>query len=86
MRWRDRHGQVAYLVFFEMGRFDLQLRTGVGKEGRIAPLELAAALGISLSEPSMPAMIEKHQEAEKLAREDAEVWSATLDSRRHGAG
>jgi acyl-CoA thioesterase FadM len=126
----------AYLVFFEMARVDLQLRTGlvrlaakrgwaaptaslsvqfrrplkrlqkfqvsarlaywdekwlyveqrmarngetiatalsksmvIGKEGRIAPTALAEALGMSLADQSMPAMIEAYQHAERLLRD-----------------
>jgi acyl-CoA thioesterase FadM len=126
----------AYLVFFEMARIDLQLRTGLarlaakrgwaapmasisvqfrrslrrlqkfqvsarlvcwddkwlyieqrivrrgetiasalskvmvaGKEGRVAPAALAAALGESLAPREIPPMIESYQHMERLIRE-----------------
>jgi hypothetical protein len=47
----------------------------LGKEGRMPPVALAEALGLSLAERSMPPMIEKHQQAEMLVREHVDVWS-----------
>ena len=52
----------------------------IGREGRIAPLKLAAELGMSVARPSMPPMIEKYLEAERLMHEHVDAWSCTLDS------
>ena len=52
----------------------------IGREGRIARLKLAAELGMSVARPSMPPMIEKYLEAERLMHEHVDAWSCTSDS------
>lgn len=46
----------------------------VGKGGRIAPVDLAAELGLTLTRSSEPPMIARFEEAETLMRERAELW------------
>jgi acyl-CoA thioesterase FadM len=57
----------------------------IGAQGRIAPLDLAAALGFTLPRPSPPPVIQQYEKVDELMRERADVWP-TQSRSSEGAG